>query len=150
MTKYDVTVATNRTWYRHVEVEATTAAEAAHLALDPARDEEHRDAADWEEGEGDGPYFVSELMDPDHDECFDIPRDSQEIHIYTDPLGQAAPALAKALQALMTNSHVDLGDLVYTVREREGQGWEGPAVKAWSDAVVAAKAALGEAGITVT
>lgn len=43
-----------------------------------------------------------------------------------------------ALRALSTNPHVHLGDLVYHVRERELEGWEGPAVKAWSDAVVAA------------
>lgn len=35
--------------------------------------------------------------------------------------------------------HLDLGDLVYEVREREGRGWDGPAVKAWSDAVVEAR-----------
>jgi hypothetical protein len=42
------------------------------------------------------------------------------------------------LRALTTNPHLSLGDLVYTVRERELEGWEGPAVKSWSDAVVAA------------
>lgn len=39
------------------------------------------------------------------------------------------------LQALMTNPHLNLGDLVYLVREREGKGWEGPAVEAWGNAV---------------
>lgn len=43
-----------------------------------------------------------------------------------------------ALRALMTNPHINLGDQVYEVREREGQGWDGPSVKAWSDAVAAA------------
>lgn len=50
--------------------------------------------------------------------------------------------LRAALVALTTNPHLNLGDLVYTVREREELGWEGPAVKAWSDAVQAADAAL--------
>lgn len=39
------------------------------------------------------------------------------------------------LNRLMTNEHIDLGDLVYTVREREGEGWNGPSIKAWSKAV---------------
>lgn len=43
-----------------------------------------------------------------------------------------------ALRALTSNPRMDLGDLVYTVRERELEGWEGPAVKAWSNAVLAA------------
>jgi hypothetical protein len=53
-------------------------------------------------------------------------------------MGIEADAIA-ALRALLTNEHIDLGDLVYQVREREGEGWDGPSVKAWSDAVVAAK-----------
>lgn len=57
----------------------------------------------------------------------------------------AAPELLEALRALMTNKHLDLGDLVYTVREREGEGWEGHSVKAWSDAVTAARAAIAKA-----
>jgi len=40
-----------------------------------------------------------------------------------------------ALRALTSNPHLSLGDLVYTMRERELQGWEGPAVIAWSNAV---------------
>lgn len=43
------------------------------------------------------------------------------------------------LRALMTNPHIDLGDQIYVVREHEGQGWDGPAVQAWSDAVTAAE-----------
>lgn len=43
-----------------------------------------------------------------------------------------------ALRALTGNPHLHLGDLVYNVRDRELEGWEGPSVKAWSDAVVAA------------
>jgi len=50
--------------------------------------------------------------------------------------------LRAALVALTTNPHMNLGDLVYGVREREGLGWEGPAVKAWSDAVQSAETAL--------
>lgn len=47
------------------------------------------------------------------------------------------------LRALMTNPHLSLADRVYDVREREGLGWDGPSVKAWSDAVVAAERLLG-------
>lgn len=57
----------------------------------------------------------------------------------------AAPELFVALKALTSNPHLDLGDETYQVREREGLGWEGPSVKAWSDAVSAARAALAKA-----
>ena len=53
----------------------------------------------------------------------------------------------QALSALFNNPHIDLGDFVYQVREREGQGWEGSAVKAWSDAVVAGSRLLREDGL---
>jgi hypothetical protein len=39
-----------------------------------------------------------------------------------------------ALKTLTSNPHIALGDMVYEVREREGEGWEGPAVKSWGDA----------------
>ena len=57
----------------------------------------------------------------------------------------ASPELLGALGALLNNPHVDLGDLAYQVREREGEGWDGPAVKAWSEAVSQAKAAIAKA-----
>ena len=53
--------------------------------------------------------------------------------------------LLSALEALLSNPYLNLGDLVYQVREREGEGWDGPAVTAWSDAVMAAKAAIAKA-----
>lgn len=40
---------------------------------------------------------------------------------------------------LTNNAHLNLGDLVYQVRDREGLGWDGPSVKSWSDAVTAAE-----------
>ena len=57
----------------------------------------------------------------------------------------AAPELLEALKALTTNPHINLGDLVYKVRDSEGEGWDGPQVKAWSDAVQAAEAAIAKA-----
>jgi hypothetical protein len=57
----------------------------------------------------------------------------------------AAPDLLQALQALFSNPHIHLGDLVYMVRDREGEGWDGPAVKQWSDAVMAAETAIKKA-----
>lgn len=50
--------------------------------------------------------------------------------------------MKEALTALLTNKHVDLGDLVYKVRDSEGKGWEGPSVVAWGKAVVNAKQLL--------
>jgi len=52
-----------------------------------------------------------------------------------------------ALLAIFSNPHVDLGDLVYTIRERELEGWEGPAVKQWGDAVAAAHKLLKADGL---
>ena len=56
--------------------------------------------------------------------------------------------LLAALLLLTGNPHIDLGDLVYQVREREGKGWDGPAVLAWSQGVTSAKAAIAKAGKT--
>lgn len=50
--------------------------------------------------------------------------------------------LQRAVHELFSNPHLDLGDLVYKVRESEGEGWDGPAVKAWSAAVANAKKLL--------
>jgi len=55
---------------------------------------------------------------------------------------EAAPLLLEALKALTSNEHIDLGDLIYKVRENEGLGWEGPSVTQWSDAVQKAQAAI--------
>lgn len=57
----------------------------------------------------------------------------------------AAPDLLAALQALTGNKHVSLGDLVYTVRENEGKGWDGKWVKAWGNAVKLAATAIAKA-----
>lgn len=55
---------------------------------------------------------------------------------------QLAKDAIAALRALMTNPCISLGDQIYAVREREGEGWDGPAVKAWSAAVMAAENVL--------
>lgn len=57
----------------------------------------------------------------------------------------SAPEMLEALTAISTNPHINLEDLVYQVREREGQGWDGPAVKAWSDACSAIKSVIAKA-----
>lgn len=55
--------------------------------------------------------------------------------------------LFKVLVALMRNPNICLADKIYDVRESEGQGWDGPQVKAWSNAVTEAEAILKERGI---
>lgn len=39
------------------------------------------------------------------------------------------------LARITNNPHISLGDQIYEVREREGLGWDGPAVKSWGDTV---------------
>ena len=39
-------------------------------------------------------------------------------------------------KAIVTLSKESIGDFTYTIRDREMQGWDGPRVKAWSDASV--------------
>jgi hypothetical protein len=56
--------------------------------------------------------------------------------------GQKAIA---ALRALSKCAHFSLEDCVYDVRERECLGWDGPAVKAFSDACMLAAEALNDA-----
>src|SRR5262245_57311172 len=69
-------------------------------------------------------------------------EDNWEVAIYVKDKLQAARRMAKALEALQSNPHLHLGDLVYNVRDSEMKGWEGPAVTQWSNAVELAKAAL--------
>lgn len=57
----------------------------------------------------------------------------------------AAPDLLEALEMLMGNPHLDLGDLIYKVRDAEGRGWDGPSVTAWSNALEKSKAAIAKA-----
>lgn len=57
----------------------------------------------------------------------------------------AAPELLAALEGISGNKHLCLDDLVYTVREREGRGWDGPAVKKWGKACGMVKAAIAKA-----
>lgn len=47
--------------------------------------------------------------------------------------------LIAIIRGLMESPHADLSAMVYQVRESEGLGWDGPAVKAWSDAYEAAR-----------
>lgn len=55
-----------------------------------------------------------------------------------------AARLYGAAKALTTTKHISLGDLTYNVRDAEGQGWTGPAVRQWSNGVAALNSALAE------
>jgi hypothetical protein len=59
-----------------------------------------------------------------------------------DKLKAKNKQLRGALVALTTCPHLDLGDLIYKVRDSEGEGWDGPAVRHWSKAVTDAQEAL--------
>lgn len=50
--------------------------------------------------------------------------------------------LLAACEAILSHPNINLGDLIYDVREREGKGWDGPNVEAWAKAVMALKAAV--------
>jgi len=67
---------------------------------------------------------------------------------YVEPkvaaLVKAAPRMLAALRAISSNPHLNLGDQIYSIRERELQGFDGPAVKAWSDAVTEIQNILSE------
>lgn len=54
--------------------------------------------------------------------------------------------LEAALRGLFSNPHLNLGDLVYKIRDSELKGWEGPAVTQWSEAVEFAERALNNPG----
>jgi hypothetical protein len=56
-----------------------------------------------------------------------------------------SPELLAALEGLLNNDFASLEDMVYQVREIEGKGWNGPGVKAWSEAVTAARDAVAKA-----
>lgn len=47
--------------------------------------------------------------------------------------------------ARLLTSAASLGDFIYTIRERELQGWDGPKVKAWSDGCQLIESALKKA-----
>lgn len=50
--------------------------------------------------------------------------------------------LREALKAIMTNPSIDLGDMIYNVKDREGKGWEGPDVTAWGKALIESRKLL--------
>lgn len=55
------------------------------------------------------------------------------------------PRLYAALKALSENEHADLEGLVYTIRDREGEGWDGRSVTQWGTAVGEMKYAIADA-----
>jgi hypothetical protein len=74
-----------------------------------------------------GAHGVIEVVDADKDpvcQCFKIGKKNHEVNA---SLIAAAPDLLEALEALMGNPHLDLGDLIYKVRDAEGKGvgWTG-------------------------
>jgi hypothetical protein len=71
--------------------------------------------------------------------------DANEKDLANARLIAAAPDMLAALEAITSNPHIYLGDLVYKVREEECQGWEGDAVRQWSEAVTAVSEAIKKA-----
>jgi hypothetical protein len=59
----------------------------------------------------------------------------------------SSSAAYKALEAVRRmQSAYNLGDLIYTVKESEVQGWDGPRVTAWNEGAMLAIEALKESG----
>lgn len=58
------------------------------------------------------------------------PRPANEAGEDYDPIDEEFPNEALEILRAM-NKIISLGDLAYSIREREGQGWEGPQVVAW-------------------
>lgn len=55
---------------------------------------------------------------------------------HLDPHGECRHEIQRLqglLKALVNNPHICLTDLVYTVRDNERLGWDGPAVKSWGE-----------------
>lgn len=50
-------------------------------------------------------------------------------------LAEQRDELLDALRAITSNPHANLSDFLYTVRERESNGWGGQWVRQWGDAV---------------
>ncbi len=51
--------------------------------------------------------------------------------------------LAAAVQVLRDlNAVRNLADIAYDIREREGEGWEGPKITKWFDAIARARILL--------
>ena len=74
-----------------------------------------------------------------------LDADGTEVGVSRQALDEALSEYAELLGALLLltgNPHIDLGDLIYQVREREGEGWDGPAVLAWGEAIRSSKSAL--------
>lgn len=53
----------------------------------------------------------------------------------------------EVVKELFTNAHGYPSDYIYYVRESEGKGWDGPAVKGWGDACSKAEKLLKEDGL---
>lgn len=51
-----------------------------------------------------------------------------------EPLAKLHRDAFETLAALMTNPHINLGDLFYNVRDREGEGLDGPWCRQWGSA----------------
>jgi len=55
--------------------------------------------------------------------------------------------MLKMLAEIMTNKHASIEDHFYKVKENEGEGWNGPSLVAWGEAISAAKQLLITSGL---
>lgn len=93
-------------------------------------------------------HHASWLMDITHPDAQliasapDLAKRVYELEEANAKLAKDLEESISALKGLFANPHLNLGDQVYVVRESELQGWDGPAVTQWSEAVAAANAVM--------
>ena len=79
-------------------------------------------------------------MSPFEENCHMVGCNLTDEKAYTEAVNR----VLKAIYAIITNQHVNLGDLVYKIRDGVDGNWNAPEVVSWSDAVTELNATFAE------